>query len=213
MKLTKAKKRVMLEIAIVVMVALALALMFFTARKPVTRTIEWQNPNKYSSETLIEAPKSFDGQMIDFTGEAVGERMIRNRGSKDAGVWIHLNDDAYMYRAIDAGASLSGYNSGMPVWVTPVELTDAIQKFGGYNQNGDVVKISGVFHAACAQHGGDMDIHATSLQIVNSGLPITHPIPLWKIYVACAMAVLGLLMWALNKRKFIREQLGNFSNN
>lgn len=213
MRFSKAKKRVILEITIVVMVSLALALMFFTARKPVTRTIEWQNPNKYSSETLIEAPKSFDKQTIDFTGEAVGEAMVRNRGTKNEGAWIHLNDDAYMYRAIDAGASLSGYNSGMPVWVTPAALTKAIQHFGGYNQNGDVVKIRGEFHAACAAHGGDMDIHATSLQIVNSGLPIKHPIPKWKILVAVSMVILGLLMWALNKRKFIREQLGNFSNN
>lgn len=211
MKLTKAKKRVVLETTIVVLVVCALSLMLFFLKKPETRTIEWKNPNRVSSSMLIETPKRYDGRTLIFTGEAVGERMVRNRGMKSEGAWIHLNDDAYMYRAIEAGASLSGYNSGMPVWVAPSQMSNSIKKYGGFKSNGDVVKVSGVFHAACKEHGGDMDIHATSLQVVSDGLPILHPVPMWKVFIAGAMVVLAAAMWALNKRKFLREKLGNFS--
>lgn len=213
MKLTRARKRIILEITVVALVASALALMLFFTKMPETRTIAWQNPNTISSAALIESPKKFNEKGIDFIGEAIGESMTRDRGTSREGAWVHLNDDAYMYRAVDAGASLSGYNSGMPVWVTPAALAKEIKNYGGYNHNGDVVKVQGVFHAACKQHGGDMDIHATSLQVVATGLPIVHPVPHWKMLVALAMALLALAMWIVNKRKFIREQLGNFSGN
>lgn len=211
MKWTKARKRVFIETAVVVLVVCALSLMLFFLKKPETRTVKWKDPNEISSLMLVEKAKLYDGRALTFMGEAVGERMIRNRGTKSEGAWIHLNDDAYMYRAIDAGAPLSGFNSGMPVWVAPSQMSNAIKTYGDFKTNGDVVRVTGVFHAACKEHGGDMDIHATSLQVVSSGLPIKHPVPGWKVLIAVAMVLIAAAMWALNKRKFLREKLGNFS--
>ena len=211
MKWTKAKKRILIEIVIVFLVVCALSLMLFFLKKPETFTVEWKNPNKISSSMLVEKAKHYDGRTVTFTGEAVGERMIRNRGKASEGAWIHLNDDAYMYRASEASESLSGFNSGMSVWVTPPQMSNVIKTYGGFKTNGDVVRVSGVFHAACKEHGGDMDIHATSLQVVSDGLPIAHPVSGWKVLIAVAMVLLAAAMWALNKRKFLREKLGNFS--
>ena len=211
MKWTKAKKRILLETMVVFLVVCALSLMLFFLKKPETFIVEWKNPNKISSSMLIEKAKRYDGGTVTFTGEAVGERMIRDRGKASEGAWIHLNDDAYMYRASEASESLSGFNSGMSVWVAPFQMSDAIKTYGGFKTNGDVVRVSGVFHAACKEHGGDMDIHATSLQRVSDGLPIKHPVLAWKVLVACAMVLLAAAMWVLNKRKFLREKLGNFT--
>ncbi|MBK5211515.1 MAG: hypothetical protein JJE36_04290 [Coriobacteriia bacterium] len=212
MRWTKARKRVVLEIAIVFMVVAAILLVFFIVRKPGVAGSGWINPNKYSSSALIETPKKFNGKVIEFTGEAVGERMVRNAGQGMKGAWIHLNDDAYMTRGVEAGGGFNGYNSGMAIWVEPASLTKAIEHYGRYKQNGDIVRITGTFNAACAEHGGDMDIHATKIEIVQSGKTITHKVYAWKLISAIFLVMLALAMLAINRRRFLKEQLAVFMN-
>ncbi len=138
--------------------AAALAAMVVTALALPSVALAFESPNDPSSAELVEQPKKYDGTEITFEGEAIGERMVRG-----ADAWIHLNDDAYMYKNVEEGAPLGGYNSGMPVWL-PADLAEKISTFGTYKHEGDIVKVTGVFNAACAQHGGDMDIHATALE-------------------------------------------------
>lgn len=144
------------------------------------------------SAQLVEEPARFDGTVIEFTGEVVGEVMRRGDGA-----WIHLNDDAYMERNVEEGAELGGYNSGQAVWVDEGDLADQITFVGDYSHEGDIVRVTGVFNAACAEHGGDMDIHATELVIVTPGHEVIDPIPLWKPWLALFMAVLAAAMYTL----------------
>jgi hypothetical protein len=60
-----------------------------------------------TSGELVESPKEFDGTEITFVGEAVGESMRRGDMA-----WLHLNDDAYMERNVEEGASLGGVQLG-----------------------------------------------------------------------------------------------------
>jgi hypothetical protein len=119
-----------------------------------------------NSASLVENASAWNGHTIAFKGEAIGEAMVRGKMA-----WIHLNDDAYMWKNIEEGAQLGGYNSGHAIWAS-ADLTMKIRYFGDFKNEGDVVKIVGTFNAACPQHGGDTDIHASALDIVRVGHPV-----------------------------------------
>jgi len=152
------------------------------------------NPNDPTSGELVETPREFDGTEITFQGEAIGEVMVRG---DDA--WIHLNDDAYMYKNVEEGAELGGYNSGMPVWLSAAEA-DKLTVVGDYKHEGDIAEIVGTFNAACAQHGGDMDIHATALSVVTPGRPALDPVQPWKIVLALALTIAAAALWFADRR-------------
>jgi len=146
--------------------------------------------NDPSSTQLVEKNKQYNGQTVTFTGEAIGEVMVRGDYA-----WIHLNDDAYMEANVEEGAKLRGYNSGMAVWV-PSALTKQIDTYGDYKHEGSIVQVSGTFNAACKEHGGDMDIHATSVTMIRPGHVVDDPVPAWKAALAAAMVLLaGGLYW------------------
>ncbi len=140
------------------------------------------------SAALVEDAKDWDGRTVSFTGEAIGEAMRRGKMA-----WIHLNDDAYGL-AQDPGARLSGFNSGMAVWVD-TQMESRIAFFGDYKRHGDVVEVKGIFHAACPQHGGDMDIHADSLRIVRSGHLVARPIGRSRLLAAGVMVALAAFLF------------------
>jgi hypothetical protein len=151
-----------------------------------------------SSGTLVEQAKSWDGRTVSFMGEAVGEAM--RRGDM---CWVHLNDDAYMWKNIEEGTKLGGYNSGQAIWILN-NLAAKIRFFGDYLYEGDVVKVTGVFHAACREHGGDMDIHALRLEIIRIGHSVAHRINHRRLLQGVFMLFLtGLLSWV---RTFARRK-------
>ncbi len=151
------------------------------------------SPNEASSAELIESPKEFDGAEVEFAGEVIGEAM--KRGDM---VWLHINDDAYYVKNVEEGAQLGGYNSGMAVWISSGMVED-IAYFGDYKHEGDIVAATGVFNAACAQHGGDMDIHATALEIVEVGHEVVDPVHPAKVVWAVALAVLALGVYLVDR--------------
>lgn len=210
-KFTREKKRIALEIVILIMVLGALVLSMTVMQQPKEREFEWVNPNKLSSSQLVEDPKAFDQQEIEFMGEAVTARMVRKNSDGDDGAWIHLNDDPYMYSSASAGGQLSGYNSGVAVWVQDASLTDGVQNYGGYKTNGDIVKVRGIFHAACSEHDGDTDLHAASVEVVSAGRANVRVIPKWKIAVAGIFVLLGFIMLAIDRRRLLREKLGQWT--
>jgi hypothetical protein len=123
-----------------------------------------------NSASLVENANAWNWHVIKFTGEAVGEHMIRGKMA-----WLHLNDDPYMSKHIEEGAELGGYNSGHAVWVS-ADQARKILMFGDYKHAGDIVTVTGTFNATCREHGGDMDIHASSLQVVRTGHTV-DPVP------------------------------------
>jgi hypothetical protein len=178
---------VRLRIVPVVLVALILLALVvapaFAAEAPIPK-------NDPTSTQLVEKPKEYNGKTVTFAGEAIGEVMVRGDYA-----WIHLNDDAYMELNVEEGAKLGGYNSGMAVWI-PSPLTKQIDTYGDYKHEGSIAQISGTFNAACKEHGGDMDIHATTLTMIRAGHVVDDPVPPWKAALA-AMLVLAAagLFW------------------
>lgn len=118
--------------------------------------------NTVSSNDLIDNASEYDGQTIVYTGEVIGD--IMSRGDY---TWLNISD----------GSNAIG------VWVKSADMQD-IKIAGRYDNRGDIVKITGIFYRACANHGGDFDIHANSIEIVERGYYVSHKIEAWKVIMA-----------------------------
>ena len=147
-----------------------------------------------ASAALIENAAAWDGRAISFAGEAVGEAMIRGDHA-----WLHVNDDAYQVRSLEAGHPLAGYNSGQAIWA-PVQLARRVRLFGDYRNEGDAVRVFGEFHAACREHGGDMDIHATGLEIEREGHALTQRPNIGRLGLGLGLLALATVLWLVRFR-------------
>ncbi|MDI6605534.1 MAG: hypothetical protein QME65_00070, partial [Candidatus Omnitrophota bacterium] len=90
------------------------------------------------------------------------------------------------------------------VWLEASLLKDAPLTAGNYRSSGDIIEVSGVFHRACPEHGGDLDIHALQVQKIAAG---RHNPELFNLNTGKRNAVivlLGLLglIWILTQLKF-----------
>jgi len=128
-----------------------------------------------SSTELINQAKAYDGKEVVYVGEVIGDIMIRGEYA-----WVNLND---------------GKNA-IGVWINK-DLIKDIHYMGSYKFKGDVIEVNGIFHRACLQHGGDLDIHAQSLTKRITGRP-TPEIPHFKKRntVILLLGALGLI-WIL----------------
>ena len=154
------------------------------------------SPAEVNSAALVENASAWNGRSILFKGEAIGERMVRGNMA-----WIHVNDDAYMWKNIEEGEKLGGYNSGHAIWVS-AELARKIAFFGDYKHEGDVIKVIGTFNAACPDHGGDMDVHASILDVLRPGHPVNQLLNVDRAKMAAAALLLSaVLFWISRKAK------------
>jgi len=99
------------------------------------------------SAELINNGKLYDGKVVSYEGEVIGDIMVRGDYA-----WINLND---------------GRNA-IGVWIKSA-LTKDIGFTGSYKSVGDGVEITGVFGRACPEHGGDLDIHAEVIRKTGAG--------------------------------------------
>jgi len=99
------------------------------------------------SNDLIENAKDYDGKVVKFRGEIIGDIMKRGDFS-----WINVSDE----------------DNTIGVWI-PVDLVSEITFAGDYKHAGDSVEILGEFHRACLEHHGELDIHAERLSILKKG--------------------------------------------
>lgn len=154
---------------------------------------------KVNSVALVENAKFWDGRAVEFAGEVIGESF--RRGSM---TWIHVNDDVYMWKNIEEGAVLGGYNSGQAVWLA-AELAAKIRFFGDYKHEGDVLTVKGVFNAACREHGGDMDIHATELTIIKTGRRVVHTVNTGRLLSGLVLIAMAALVAVLRRAARTRK--------
>ena len=112
-------------------------------------------------------------------GEVVGD--IMHRGDF---VWLSVND---------GGAALG-------VFCSKKDLPK-IEFIGDYKHIGDTVKVSGIFHKACAQHGGDLDIHAEKIEIIKRGNVVVRKFDTGRLYRALLLVPIALLLFFLRPHK------------
>lgn len=129
------------------------------------------------STQLIEASRKYDRKTVTYQGEAIREAMLRGKNG-----WINLNDG----------------NNAIGVW-TSRENISKIMQYGTYRHTGDRVRVTGVFHRSCPEHGGDLDIHAQFLEVLEPGGVIVHPIPGLKVIVMFLVLASAAVLYYLQK--------------
>jgi hypothetical protein len=135
---------------------------------------------------VIAIDRALDGSTIETQGEAIGERLRAHGG----GYWINILHEG----------------SAIGIWV-PVGLADVVSIFGDYHQNGDIVRVTGVVNVACDTHGGEFDVHASSIAVVEPGGPRDNPVQLWKGVIGLAGLVVASLAWRAHRQRRERRMI------
>ncbi len=134
-----------------------------------------------SSKELINNARQYDGKTVVYQGETIGDIMVRGEYA-----WINVND---------------GENA-IGIWVNKKTAGD-IRYTGTYKTKGDLVEISGIFNRSCKEHGGDLDIHASSLQIIKEGFSINEQLSCGKARLAIGCGIILFLALVL---KFYKDR-------
>ncbi|NQT29646.1 MAG: DNA-binding protein [Candidatus Saganbacteria bacterium] len=100
-----------------------------------------------SSTELIENADLYSGKIVEFEGEAIGNVMVRGDHA-----WINVKDGVY----------------AIGIWAKK-EQALKIKQTGGYRHIGDKVLVTGTFYRADPQQGGDLDIRANQITIIQKG--------------------------------------------
>jgi hypothetical protein len=130
-----------------------------------------------TSLELINNAKQYDGKVVNYRGEVIGEVMVRGDYA-----WLHVNDGII----------------AIGIWA-PKTMAQDIRYAGDYHKKGDIVEVSGMFHRSCLEHGGDLDIHTSEIKKITPGSPDIHPISRKKVYIGVCSLILVLLFYALKK--------------
>ncbi len=130
-------------------------------------------PVPTDTTALSAADGALDGQTVRFTGEAIGD--VLNAGSDHR--WVNVLAD--------------GVAIGVLV---PVEQVEVIDGLGEWSRTGTILEVVGVYNVADAEHGGDLDVHATSIRALRKSVPREHPIqPVQGIVAVVVLALSGVL--------------------
>lgn len=155
--------------------------------RPVTTAIEEVRPlGRVTSTQVIECPDLFDGRVVVYIGEVIGDVLQR-----DEGAWVLMNDDKYALEVgpLDSHGEFAGYNSGLSVWLDG-DLADLAEQPGGPRFRGDVLRVRGVVHRADPQDGGGLTLRAFQGRVLSPAVELSRPVNRPQ---AIAAIVLGLL--------------------
>ncbi len=131
------------------------------------------------SVTMIEQAKEYDKKIIIYEGEVIGDVMRRGTFA-----WVNVSDGS----------------NAMGIWLS---ITDAakIQYRGGYHYKGDTIRVTGVFHRACPEHGGDMDIHGERVEILKLGVKRSIALDNKYIYLSIILSFLACIFAYVGKKR------------
>ena len=133
-----------------------------------------------SSNDLIDHAKDYDGTQVVYEGEVVGDILYRGE---------------YAWLAVSDGSNTIG------CYVSKKQA-EQISLVGGYGKRGDTIRVEGVFHRACAEHGGDLDLHAQSVVVLTTGKPVAMPLSksVTILAIALPLPACGLLLLVWKRR-------------
>lgn len=138
-------------------------------------------PIQFTVNELLNGKQLYNGLLIQFQGEVIGQRL-----SKTSHVWVNIMDSD--------GNAIGAFMSR--------ELSNSIQHFGTYKTNGDTILIEGIFHTKCEEHGGDTDIHVSTLQILQTGGPRKTDQIKYYLLIGCfILLVYSLYLFHRKKRR------------
>jgi len=134
-----------------------------------------------TSTELINNAKEYDKREVIYSGEIIGDIMKRDKYA-----WINISDG----------------NNAIGVWII-FEETKKIEYTGQYRYRGDIVKITGIFNRACPEHGGDLDIHAKSIEVMERGYEIKRNINFYGLLTGIILFIIAMTLTLIIYRKKI----------
>lgn len=102
---------------------------------------------------LDKADSYLNGQTVQVTGEAIGDKIRAEDGSDHCWVTVMAIDGSY--------AEVSVYMT--------TSAASVIDTFGAYGKTGTILQVRGTYHIACEEHEGLSDLHANSVTAVSAG--------------------------------------------
>jgi hypothetical protein len=127
----------------------------------------------------VSSAVELDGRVVVVEGEALGEALRAPDGMR----WVNV---------LGGGTALG--------LVVTEKQAGAIPTFGAYRMRGATLRAEGVLNAACDVHGGDLDLHADTLEVLDEGEEIPHSIhPLKLVFIVPVL--LGALLLGLRYRR------------
>ena len=146
-------------------------------------TITINASNVIEINQLVENASTLDNTEVSIQGELIGEALERGEYA-----WININDTT----------------NAIGVWVKQSDINQ-IQFYGDYKHKGDIVKITGTFNKACVEHGGDVDIHCTNIELVEKGYIIKEELSFLKIITAVVLITIMMLVLVIYSKLMIRQ--------
>ena len=137
---------------------------------------------KASIPDLVEKASMYDGKRVEVVGEVIGDKMARSDG-----VWMAVLSDGTALGVLFSQIDASG-----------------VAALGSYARIGDRVRIQGVFHRACPEHGGDLDLHAEHVAKLADGHAKPRAIAPVRVFWGFALCMSGTTLaalWRLRERR------------
>lgn len=140
------------------------------------------NRDAYHSEkiaALLNATPRQDNRAVSIQGEAIGAPLVADAGHK----WVNVK----------SGDAMIG------VLMTSAQV-DMIQSYCAYERTGDIVAVDGVFHIACASHGGELEIHADQIEVVSLGSSWSTPASISSFVWGLALLAVGAVLTVVRRK-------------
>ena len=150
------------------------------------------------SGEVLACPYAFDGRLVTYVGEVVGDVLARDGGS-----WLLVNDDPYAleHGPLTAGGTPAGSNSGLTVWL-PDPLDELADEPGRADVRGDVLEVTGRVHRTDPADGGGLTIRASDARVVAEAVMVETPVHWRQVAVAGVLAALALVtLWRERQRR------------
>lgn len=153
-------------------------------------------PIPVTSSELIECPALFDGEVVVYSGEAVGAVLLRSQHA-----WVHLNDDVYGNEIgpLSRHRTVGGGNSGMAVSVSR-SAAEGVQ-VGNHRTHGTGIEVVGRFFKAYDGDGGAPAIAASDVRIIRPAEQFTHAMSGRRIVAAGILTPATLALLLLWRRR------------
>lgn len=154
-------------------------------------------PGRATSGEILGCPVAFDGLIVSYAGEVVGDVLRRDGGS-----WLLVNDDAYALVTGPLGATgtPSGTNSGLAVWV-PSPLDRQVDQAGRAQLRGDVIEVVGEVRRADPQDGGGLTVRADELEVIAEAVEVDVPVHWRQVWVAVGLAAVAIAVAVRDRRR------------
>ena len=139
---------------------------------------------------LIEHSLTRDQQIVVIEAEVIGE--VLERGDF---AWLNVND----------GTNAIGV-------YTDIDLTSQLTTFGDYFHVGDKIRIVARFERSCLEHGGEMDLHATSITVIKKGYATEHEVTALKFVLSIILMAMAIAALYLQRNVVRKQKIGPETN-